>query len=45
MEFLHAIQLPEETGAILEPTRSEVEAARALASEQVGHGSAGRVSP
>jgi hypothetical protein len=40
-EFLHAIHLPEGTGAVLEASRSEVEAARALAA----HGSAGRVRP
>lgn len=39
MEFLHAIQLPEATGAILKPSRSEVQAARAVASEQAAHGS------
>jgi hypothetical protein len=44
-EFLHAIQLPEGAGAVLEASRSEVEAARALASEHAVHASAARVSP
>ena len=45
LEFLHAIQLPDETGAILEASRSEVQAARMLASKQAAHGSAGKLSP
>jgi hypothetical protein len=42
MDFLHAVKLPEATGAILEPSRSEVQAARAIASEQAAHGSKAR---
>jgi hypothetical protein len=44
-EFLHAIHLPEGTGTVLEASRSEVAAARVLASEHAAHGSAGKVSP
>jgi hypothetical protein len=44
-EFLHAVQLPQGAGAVLEASRSELEAARALASEHAAHGPAGKVSP
>jgi len=44
MEFLRAVRLPEAAGAILEPSRSEIAAARAVASEHSAHGSASTVS-
>jgi hypothetical protein len=43
MKFLHAIEIPSETGATFEPTRSEVQAARSFASEHAAHASVGRV--
>jgi hypothetical protein len=44
MEFLHAIELPKETGAVFEPSSSEVQAARAFAAEHTAHAPAGKVS-
>jgi hypothetical protein len=44
MEFLHAIEVPSETGAVLEPSRSEIQAARAFAAEHTAHAPAGKVS-
>jgi hypothetical protein len=45
MSFLHAIRLPEETGAVFEPSRSEIQAARGVTSEQATHGSGGKTTP
>lgn len=45
MKFLHAIDVPSETGATFEPTRSEIQAARAVACEHAAHASAGKTGP
>jgi len=41
-EFLHAVRLPDEKGAVLEPSPSELQAARDLAAPTAAHGPAGK---
>ena len=41
-EFLHTVRLPDETGALLEPSPSELQAARDLTAPTAAHGSGGK---
>jgi hypothetical protein len=43
-EFLHAVRLPEEMGAVLEPSAAEREAARELTAPKAAHVSDGKMS-
>jgi hypothetical protein len=44
-EFLRVVRMPQEPEAIVEPSRSESEAARVLTTDGAAHGSAGNVNP
>jgi hypothetical protein len=44
-EFLRVVRVPREPEAILEPSRSEIEAARGLTTDGAAHGSAGHSNP